>query len=80
VLKEVDTFAASRLPVAFPMPTEKQGVPAQCLVGGDIKFYLIALDDGGMLFFPKMSSLEHNNYLLLEAHRCPIVNVSVSED
>lgn len=50
------------------------------MVGGDMKFYLISLDDGGILFFPSMSSLERNNYLLLEGHRCAIVNLSVSED
>ena len=45
-----------------------------------MKFYLIALDDGGMLYFPSMSSLYCNKYLLLEGHHCPIVNLSVSED
>lgn len=59
---------------------DKPGTPAQCIVGSDMKFYLIALDDGAMLFFPSMSSLDHLNYLLLEGHRCPIINLAVSED
>ena len=57
---------------------EKQNLPAQCLIGSDIKFYIIALDDGAVLYFPSMSSLERNNYLILEGHRCSIVNLVVS--
>jgi hypothetical protein len=80
VLKEVDSFAASRLVVTYSAPIEKPGTPAQCIVGSDMKFYLISLDDGAMMFFPSMSSLDNHNYLLLEGHRCPIINLAVSED
>ena len=80
VFKEVDTFAAEKLPIAYQMSTEKSGVPALCIVGGDIKFYLISLEDGSLLFFPSMGSLARSNYLHLGGHRCPIINICVSED
>jgi len=80
VLKEVDTFAASRLLITYSTPVEKPGTPAQCIVGSDMNFYLISLDDGAMMFFPSMSSLDHHNYILLEGHQCPIINLAVSED
>ena len=57
VFKEVDAFAASRLPIAFPKQGDRPGPPSLCMVGGDMKFYLIGLSNGELLFFPSMSSL-----------------------
>lgn len=43
--------------MAYCSSAERNKPAAQCIVGSDMKFYLIALDDGSMLYFPSMSSL-----------------------
>jgi hypothetical protein len=53
---------------------------SRCFVGGDMKFYLLTLSTGELLYFPSMSSLQHKNYLVLRAHHCPIANVVLSQD
>jgi hypothetical protein len=48
-------------------------------IGGDMKFYLISLTTGEILYFPSMSCLNSKNYLVLKAHNCQIANLIVDE-
>ena len=57
-----------------------QNNPSRSFIGGDMKFYLISLSSGEILFFPNMSSLPKKNYIFIAAHNCPISNIIVSED
>lgn len=66
----------------FPNHSEESGRPiyTRCYIGGDMKFYLLSLTSGQLLYFPSMESLPNKNYLLLRAHNCPIANIAVAED
>jgi hypothetical protein len=53
---------------------------SRCFVGGDMKFYLISLTTGEILYFPSMSSLPLKNYIILKSHNCAIANIAVSDE
>jgi hypothetical protein len=83
VQKDNESFSVTSMAVDFPhrvMPTTTKPTYTRCFVGGDMKFYLLALSTGELLYFPSMSSLPHKNYLIIMAHQCCIANVVISHD
>lgn len=52
---------------------------SRCFLGGDMKFYLVSLTTGEILYFPSMSSLPLKNYIILKSHNCAISNIVISD-
>lgn len=79
--KDVDALAVSKMLIECPVINAETDLqPTKVVLGGDMKYVLLCLAKGKLLFFDKLTSLSNRSYRTFQVHQGAIEGLLVAED